>query len=212
MSRRKPTPIIVGSCVLTGILLWFAWPERGYTFVIFFAFVPLLFAEYSFYYTNRRRKASRMFGNFLIAFLLWNSLTTWWIYNASDVGAVVAILFNSFLMALVWQLYYLVKRSEGPAAGYVSLVLLWVAFEYLHLNWEISWPWLTLGNVFAMHPEWVQWYEYTGVLGGTIWVLSINILLFQLVKNLWYKDLLLRIRKINVFVLSGLAFVVIALP
>jgi apolipoprotein N-acyltransferase len=212
MSRRKPTPVIVGSCILTGILLWLSWPERGYTPVIFFALVPLLFAEYSFYYTHRRKKGWRMFGNFFLSFLIWNALTTWWIYNATDIGSFVAIGINSLFMATIWQLYFLVKRSQGPAIGYVSLVLLWVAFEYLHFNWEISWPWLTLGNVFAMHPEWVQWYEYTGVLGGTIWILAINLLIFQLVKNLWYKDLLLRIRKINVFLLSGLVFVLVAAP
>ena len=29
---------------------------------------------------------------------------------------------------------------------------------------------LTLGNAFAGHPEWVQWYEYTGTSGGTLWI------------------------------------------
>jgi apolipoprotein N-acyltransferase len=43
------------------------------------------------------------------------------------------------------------------------------------LNWQLSWPWLTLGNVFASHTSWVQWYEYTGVSGGTLWILLVNI-------------------------------------
>jgi apolipoprotein N-acyltransferase len=33
-----------------------------------------------------------------------------------------------------------------------------------------------LGNVFASHPYWVQWYEYTGVSGGTLWILLVNIM------------------------------------
>lgn len=153
-----------------------------------------------------------MFGNFYIALFLWNLLTTWWIYFASDVGSVVAIALNAFFMAIVWQLFYIVKKRHGSSFGYTSLVIFWLAFEYLHLNWEISWPWLTLGNVFATHPAWVQWYEYTGVLGGSMWVLVVNMVIFQLLKNLWYKDLLLRIRKINVFLISFLIFGLTASP
>jgi apolipoprotein N-acyltransferase len=211
MTRRK-SPFIVGSCILSGIVLWLSWPERGITPLIFVAFVPLFFAEHAFYYINKRKRTGKMLGNFFITFLIWNALTTWWIYNATSGGSYIAITANAFLMTLVWQLYYMVKRSQGPAVGYVSLVCLWVGFEYLHLNWDISWPWLTLGNVFSIHPEWVQWYEYTGVLAGTIWILIVNILVFQLAKNLLYKDLLLRLRRINVFVLSALAFMVVAAP
>jgi len=54
-----------------------------------------------------------------------------------------------------------------------------MGFEYLHLkDWGLSWPWLTLGNVFATHTEWIQWYEYTGVSGGTFWILLVNIFMF----------------------------------
>ena len=212
MSRHKRSPFIVISSLLSGILLWLSWPEQGFTPLIFIAWVPLLFAEYNFHSIHKKSKGIRMFGNFFITLLIWNSLTTWWIYFASDVGSIVAIAANSLFMAIVWQLFYIIKRRHGSAIGYTSLVIFWIAFEYLHLHWEISWPWLTLGNVFATHPEWIQWYEYTGALGGTAWVLVINIIIFQLLKNLWYKDLLLRIRKINVFLISFIIFGLVASP
>ena len=63
----------------------------------------------------------------------------------------------------------------GESWGFFGFVLYWVTFEYVHLNWDVSWPWLTLGNGFASFPEWVQWYEYTGVFGGTLWILLGNI-------------------------------------
>ena len=212
MSRHKRSPFIVISSLLTGVLLWLAWPDRGFTPLIFIAWVPLLFAENNFSSRHKKGKGLRMFGNFFMALLIWNSLTTWWIYYASDVGSIVAIALNSFLMALVWQLFYVVKRKHSSAIGYTSLVIFWIAFEYLHLNWEISWPWLILGNVFATHPAWVQWYEFTGTLGGSVWILVINLIIFQLLKNLWHKDLLLRIRKINVFLISFIIFGVLVSP
>jgi apolipoprotein N-acyltransferase len=212
MSRQKKSTFILGASILSGVLLWLSWPERGFSPLIFIAWVPLFFAEHSFFITHRKRNAFRMFGNFFLAVFIWNALTTWWIYFATDVGVIVAIAINSILMAVVWQLFYIIKRKQGSAFGYSSLIILWIAFEYLHLNWEISWPWLTLGNVFATQPSWIQWYEYTGALGGTLWILIINLLIFQLIKNLWYKDLLLRLRKINIIMITGVICFLVIFP
>jgi apolipoprotein N-acyltransferase len=37
-----------------------------------------------------------------------------------------------------------------------------------------------LGNVFAAHISWVQWYSFTGVSGGSCWILILNIAIFRL--------------------------------
>ncbi|HZG24886.1 MAG TPA: apolipoprotein N-acyltransferase, partial [Chitinophagaceae bacterium] len=67
--------------------------------------------------------------------------------------------------------------------GYLALIVFWLSFEYVHLNWQLSWPWLTLGNVFALHPGWAQLYEYTGTSGGSLWILLTNILVFRLINK-----------------------------
>ena len=58
-----------------------------------------------------------------------------------------------------------------------------MAFEYAHFHWELSWPWLNLGNIFARVPALVQWYSYSGILGGTLWILISNILIFRIIRN-----------------------------
>ena len=83
-------------------------------------------------------------------------------------------------MAIVFLLFHKVKKSTSIRLGYLSLILLWIAMEYLHLNWSLSWPWLTIGNVFANFPLVVQWYEFTGFLGGSLWVMLVNILMFRI--------------------------------
>jgi apolipoprotein N-acyltransferase len=112
--------------------------------------------------------------------VIWNIATTWWVLNSTLIGGISAILANALLMCLPWIGFYNVKRKKGERAGYAALILFWLTFEYIHLNWELSWPWLTLGNVFATHPGWVQWYEFTGASGGSLWVMAVNILLFRL--------------------------------
>ena len=40
-----------------------------------------------------------------------------------------------------------------------------------------------MGNAFASAPYLVQWYEYTGVLGGSLWVLLVSILVHFIAKS-----------------------------
>jgi apolipoprotein N-acyltransferase len=70
--------------------------------------------------------------------------------------------------------------------GKIAFVCYWTAFEYFYLNAEISWPWLNLGNGLAFNSHFVQWYEYTGALGGTAWVLAINLLFFEILKKILF--------------------------
>ncbi|MEI6947825.1 apolipoprotein N-acyltransferase [Paraflavisolibacter sp. H34] len=156
------------------MLLWAAWPTSSFTFLIFFALVPLLWIE------DHTGGTKKLFGYTYLHMLLWNVLTTWWVGNATAVGAGLAILLNSLLMCLPWLLMHRVKRTLGRTAGYVSLIAFWISFEYIHHNWELSWPWLTLGNAFALQTGWIQWYEATGTTGGTLWVLLSNVLFYGL--------------------------------
>ncbi len=64
-------------------------------------------------------------------------------------------------------------------SGYLALIAAWLSFEFLHMRWELTWPWLTLGNGMASYPAMLQWYEFTGHLGGSVWILLLNILFYE---------------------------------
>ncbi|HKO82588.1 MAG TPA: apolipoprotein N-acyltransferase [Chitinophagaceae bacterium] len=154
------------------LLLWAAWPTSPLTLLIFIAWVPLLWIE------DNISNWKKLFGLAYVHMLIWNIATTWWIWNASPAGAMGAFIANSLIMCVPWLLFYFTKKLFGRWTGYGSLIIFWLSFEYIHHNWELSWPWLTLGNSFAIHPEWVQWYEYSGSTGGSLWVLLLNIIAY----------------------------------
>ena len=168
--------------LLSGLLLALAWPRDGFPGLALVGFIPLLFLED---HISKNRKDFHRFAVLVYSypgFLLWNGLTTWWIWNSTEIGAALALIANSFFMAVVFNLYSYTKRFVyGKGHGYFILPLFWMSFEYWHFNWDMSWPWLTIGNVFASFPEWVQWYEYTGVFGGTLWVLVMNVLFYRFI-------------------------------
>jgi apolipoprotein N-acyltransferase len=156
------------------LLLWASWPVSPLTILIFVAWVPLLWVE------DRARNGKQFFAITYLHMLLWNIFTTWWVWNASLPGALGAFFANSLIMCLPWMLARAIKKRWGSKVGYASLIVFWLAFEFLHQNWDLSWPWLTLGNAFATHPQWVQWYEYSGASGGSFWILLSNVLAYSL--------------------------------
>jgi len=159
--------------LLSGLLFALSWPSIGFFPLIFFAFIPLLILE------KESKNGSQVFWYSFFAFFLFNIITTYWIYHATIIGAIFAFIINSALMALSFWLFYKIKIITIERLGYFSLIVLWISMEYLHLNWDLSWPWLTLGNVFATNPYIIQWYEFTGFLGGTLWVILVNLLLYR---------------------------------
>ncbi|MBI3509251.1 MAG: apolipoprotein N-acyltransferase [Bacteroidetes bacterium] len=164
---------------LSVVALIAAWPPWGFSPLLFIAFIPLLQIQHIISNDNRLR-ARHLFFYACLIFLLWNVCTTWWIWNASAGGAVLAILCNALLMAFVFLVYHKIKRNLPERIGAFIFIPVWISFEYLHLDWDLSWPWLTLGNGLAKQYTWIQWYEYTGVFGGSLWILIINAILFEL--------------------------------
>src|SRR5699024_1865693 len=106
--------------------------------------------------------------------------TTFWIYysKGGEAAAILAYVLNSLIMAIVFLFFHRLKRKVGRRLGQFTLLAFWIGFEFIHFNWELSWPWLTLGNIFSVAPQLVQWYSFTGALGGTLWILLVNSILF----------------------------------
>ena len=180
----------ISLALLSGLLIAASWPTSGFTPLIFIAFVPLIFLQ-----DNSQRstvngqqstvkKKDNIFLFSFLTFLVWNSLTTWWVWNSTAAGSIAMILLNSTFMATTFWLYHITrKKIFHNKGGFFLLILFFLAFENLHLTWQLNWPWLNIGNVFSHNHTWVQWYEFTGTAGGTIWVLLANILAYKVIKS-----------------------------
>jgi len=148
--------------LLSGVLFSVAWPVNGFAGFLFVAFVPLLYIEDKFEdkFSKPGKTSWRFYGLIYSypAFFLWNLLTTWWISNATSFGAVMAVALNSLFMAIVFHLFHVTRKiMMNKRMAYISLIMYWIAFEFLHLDWDLSWTWLNLGNGFASYYKWIQW-------------------------------------------------------
>jgi len=165
--------------LISGFLLAIAWPVYGFPLFAFMGFVPLLVLEFFIRNSDGKHKGRKVFWYSYLTFLTWNSITTWWVLNSTIFGGLFALFVNSFLMAIVFWTYHQVAKRTKYNYSLLYFIFSWISFEKFHLWWDFSWPWLNLGNVFADYNSWIQWYEYTGVFGGSLWVLLVNVLLFK---------------------------------
>lgn len=168
--------------LISSILLWLAWPPTPYTSpILLFGFLPLLIAIENIFQSNWKNKGRKVFGIAGLCFLIWNTACIYWIWNASPEGSIVAYVLGALLMTVAFYLYYKAKTITKFYIADFLLISFWINYEYLHQTWDLNFPWMTLGNGFSSAPKLIQWYEYTGVYGGTLWILVSNILIF----NIW---------------------------
>jgi apolipoprotein N-acyltransferase len=213
----------LGLATLSAVFLWLGFPDMPCTPLLFVAFVPLLIVE-----RNLRIEHGRSLGQMLRysyhTFLLWNVLSTFWVCSAAFVPGIIANMLNALFMCIPWLLFHSAptwtiarkafSQYGGQAIRLLLLISFWMTFEYIHLRWDLSWSWLNLGNAFASHPDWIQWYEFTGVFGGSLWIWMVNIFVFRLIEHykllqsedtILSKELLLRAKG------SLLGFIVISI-
>ena len=172
--------------LISAMLLSISWPTYGIPFFIFFALVPLLMMEHDISkFSGIKNKGSLIFGLSYLCFLIWNIVTTGWLYGSKNpdgthslFAVAVPVILNSLFYSFIFQLYHWYKNAQGTYWGLTFFVAIWMCFEKFHLSWELTWPWLNLGNVFANYPKIIQWYDTLGATGGSFWILLINVYAF----------------------------------
>ncbi|WP_285059323.1 apolipoprotein N-acyltransferase [Pedobacter ginsengisoli] len=190
MKFSKNTALLA---LVSAFVLWLAWPPIPYTTpLLLIGLVPLLIALSQIQQSAAAKKGRRVFLTAGLTFLIWNTASIYWVYNAiSAVNDPVTAFFVSLipfglgalLMTFAFWLYYRLNAVVNKYLAYLGLICFYVAMEFLHQTWDLAFPWMTLGNGFSGMHQIVQWYEYTGVYGGSVWILTSNILAFEAYKS-----------------------------
>lgn len=183
--------------ILSGLLLSLAWFDLPLGSISLFSFIPLLIILEQLIATDKKNESLLFFSYTFLSFLIWNTLTIWWIAYATIPGAVAAIVLSSIFMAFVMFLSFISFKTLGRRIGYLVFVCNWIAFEYILMHSQLSWPWLILGNAFSNSIGLIQWYEFVGVFGGTAWILTVNILIYET-----YRQILARQKNRNSYVIG----------
>lgn len=162
--------------LLAGILLGIAWPPLPLGLLLFISFIPLLLLADS---GQARQKPYEFFRYAFLALVVRNLIILYWISMVSVAACLSTIMLISLLFAGVLSCYqWLRTYLRHKFLAYLLLVSVWVSMEWF-CEVILKFPWTTLGFGLASQVNLVQWFEYTGVYGGSIWILAVNILLYE---------------------------------
>jgi apolipoprotein N-acyltransferase len=191
--------------LLSAFLLWLAWPPHTFAApLLLIGLVPLMIALDQIISKSESKTGKKVFLTAGLTFLVWNTACIYWVYNAISAynNPLVALLISlipyglgALLMTFAFWLYYrFLKVVTRKSIAYLALLCFWIGMEYLHATWDLAFPWMTLGNGLAGMHQLAQWYESTGVYGGSIWIMISNILAFEAYKSYRLQTGYLKIR------------------
>lgn len=176
--------------IVIGLLLAASFPPMPFPFGIYIAYVPVLYII-----DQRIREGRKIMGFIYLTHLIFNWGCGYWIgftafgvdpseqFLAAATG-ILANFANALLMCIPLLLYKRIrKRYIDSPYSLLALIPFWVAFEYLHSHWDLSWSWYNLGISLSYFPRYIQYLEWTGILGATFHILLTNILIYELIRK-----------------------------
>lgn len=197
--------------LISAFLLWLAWPPMPFTTpLLLIGLVPLFIALDSISGNAEKKQGKKIFLTAGLTFLVWNTASIYWVYNAISAynGPAVALPVSlipyglgALLMTFAFWLYYRLGKYVNKKIAYLGLISFYIALEYLQQTWDLAFPWMTLGNGLAGMHQLAQWYDYTGIYGGSLWILVSNILAFEAYKKFKSQTGYLRFRTAGIWAL-----------
>ncbi|MBC9796756.1 nitrilase-related carbon-nitrogen hydrolase [Sinomicrobium weinanense] len=154
-------------CFLT-LISFFAWNYFGLLFIIF-----LILIFFHIHHCEKLRLKT-FFIRTILLILAWQFGALFWMLNI-DKG-ILGLIANIIMYVSIFVIFFYIKKHIKPST--FSFIPFWLSFELFLNMYHFSFPWLTLGNLFSSQIYLIQWYDISGVLGGSLWILSIAYFLF----------------------------------
>ncbi|NOT74713.1 MAG: hypothetical protein HOP08_07270 [Cyclobacteriaceae bacterium] len=166
-SKYSPVLLFVISVAL--LMEGSIWPL--FPIGIFFGFAPL------FALTDRVNNTENVWERMewvLIALAIYFFLAFGFDLSLIVHSMVYAIVFTIPFIGYVW-----VRQTLGDRVGKIIIILFWLALEYgIYKIFPDRSQFLT--DILSRYTDWMQWNIYTGFMGGSLWILMVNLIAYYL--------------------------------
>ena len=143
---------------------------------LFLAFVPALIIASSNY--------NLVYRTFLITSIIfaYTFFSTPWFVDMYGWIAIFILCFITIIFTLPF-IFAFSKKNKSNLFRLLIFISSWITIEFILLKVDFIPPFHILGNLFWSNISYIKFYEYTGVLGGTLWILLVNSALFLCIKS-----------------------------
>ncbi len=98
---------------------------------------------------------------------------SWVSYAVIHDGSVVMALVTAIAFTLAFVAHAWVWQSLGIRTGKITLILFWLALEYIFLK-MVPESGMFLADTLRLQSDWTRWTTHTGYLGSSLWILIVN--------------------------------------
>ena len=158
-------------------LFFFSFVSWNYFGLLFFINGVFLFAILD-KYTDT--KFFKFISHSFLFLLSWELGALFWMFSIDQgtYGLLIILIYSLIPFILFFYLKKIFRKIN-----IFFFIPIWILFEVFNNFSSISFPWLTLGNLFSTNIYLVQWYRYVGVLGGSLWFLTISYFLYYTIST-----------------------------
>ena len=177
----RPFLLIIASGLLYGL----SYPPMDLHFLIFFSLAILI------HLISTGKSLLRVLGRTYMVFFVASLTAISWISvsgmqeNADPflivAGMSVLLVYPLFFLpaaGIMYCLFRIFDKKELRIIALMSFPIVWTACEYLSTWGQITFPWLLSGNSQTSLTGKIQFIEYTGVYGISLWISIISVLIY----------------------------------
>ena len=169
--------------ILSGVLLILSFPQYGWGFVAWFAFIPLLFALHR---VTSIRKAMQL--GFITGVVGYTGIIYWIAYVVVNYGYLPVYLgiIIMLLLACYLSIYFALFAAgivyfKKKIPLYIIAPVFWICLEYCKSQLLTGFPWENLGYSQYLNLYLIQFADILGVFGLAFLIILVNVSLFEVI-------------------------------
>jgi apolipoprotein N-acyltransferase len=145
-------------------------------FLAWIGFVPILL------HLKTEEKFGAYFRSAYLSLFCFTLVSVWWVSLSTFLGGVLMYFTQTLFMTVPFIAFFFLRKAFGWSRALWVFPFLWTAWEWIYLDLEISFGWITLGNSHANLWWLVQFADVFGVWGISFWIALLNVLVVKVVE------------------------------
>ena len=197
--------------VLSGVLLGISFPRFGVSLASFIALFPLMWAlRPAMGAATEPVPVKTAFRLGYLTGAVFFLVLLYWVPRLPPENVTIPfVMYPATALLVAYLAVYPALTAAGSAwlarrglpVG-ISFPLVWTLLEAFRGTGTLGFPWGSLGYALATYPHLVQFAEFTGIWGATLWVVGINGAVHQYLSTRWVKPKLLSLLVLVVLIVG----------
>ncbi|MBL7860141.1 MAG: hypothetical protein JNJ65_03185 [Cyclobacteriaceae bacterium] len=171
MARRSKTKF--NPWLLMGIsitLMTAGWLMKSFPVLMFVGLAPL------FAIADQAKDHASPWNRFELILLA--LVVTFVTAHVFDFSYIIFVCVQAIALTLAFVGYAFSYQNLGSRLGKFTIIFFWLGLEYAFLKLPWRNDFVFLSDALLILPTWCTWNVYTGYLGGSVWILVVNLLFY----------------------------------